>query len=300
MAPRGGPGTLELENDKRPCSVCTKLFQRYRVYQPERWSVSLPTAMCQDCAAARQCCQVCYCDISTLAVNRVYSDTLPPGGSFLQVDVNADTLQKRYEGPFLQHMQKFVPTFMCRMTLMSLQNADEELTKEICSHLCVIRSLIDRKKHNNTTESLTAIHVAISLSPGQRSAFFLDTFSTCARIRAYLDSINGMCKDIQSIEVAKRHCLADIFRGSVSTDTENNTVTGYNLLKPDRPVTTGKQRKDNVQLANADITVIEHNSFSLKLIIKTPFLVELMYLLKVYTEVDTAIEITETIADIAN
>lgn len=291
----GGSQTLEIENGKHPCSICTKLFQRYRIYQPERWSISLPTAMCHDCATARQCCQVCYCDVSTLMINRVYSNAIPPGGSFLQADVNADTLQKRYEGPFLQHMQSFTPVFICKMTLMDLRSANEGLVKEVCSNLCIMKFLIDQRVPNNTTENHIdhiAIHLTIRLSSEQQNTFFLDIPSTCARIRAYMDQISGMFEDMQRIVAVQRFRLASTF--GTFTD------FAHELPELEKLATAGTQCKadlqcehtKDVQMTKIKVIAVEHNSFSLTLMVKSAFPAELMCLLKAYTEVDAILEIS--------
>lgn len=279
---------MELET-RQPCSVCTKLFQRYRIYQPERWSTSLPTAMCQNCAAARQCCQVCYCDISTLVANRIYSDTVPPGGSFLQPDVDSDTLQKRYEGTFLRHMKGFVPLFVCTTTLESLQKADEKLLKDVCSHLCVARYLVNQKIPIDATESQVGIHLTISLFPEQRDTFFLDVSSTCARIRTYIDTISGVFVALQHIEMTQRFRLANSFGSSASF--------GHEPLDSERFATTETQGTKDVQLTNVQLAVIEHNSFSLSLVAKSVFLVELMCLLRAYTQVDAAMKVEVEISE---
>lgn len=299
-APYGGPATLELENGKHPCSVCNKLFQRCRIYQPERWSVSLPTAMCRDCADARTCCQVCYCDMETLKVNKIYSDVIPPGGSFLQTDVSADTLRKRYEKTFLQHMKKFVPAFSCRLTLITLQNADEELIKEVYSHLCIARALIDGKKHTSTAGNSIGIYLTINLSSAWRSTLFLDISSTCSSIQTYLDQISSLCESIQNIEIAKRHQLANVFRASICRNNgngnDNDIINDHKLLKQNNSSIIEKCAVDT-QLTKVKVAVIEHTSFSLKLLITTTFLAEILCLLKIYTEVDKEIEI---IVDIGN
>lgn len=228
-------------------------------------------------------------------VNRVYSNTVPPGGSFLQADVNADTLQKRYEGPFLQHMQGFIPVFVCRMTLVDLRSANEELVKEVCSNLCIMRSLIDQRASSSTAENCadhTTMHMTISLSSEQRSAFFLDIPPTCARIRAYIDQLSGMFKEMQRIVAAQRLRLANVFGAFADF--------AYEPLELEESTATGKQCKsdlqyehtENARVMKIEVIVIEHNSFSLELVIKSAFLAELMCLLKVYTEVDAILEIS--------